>query len=164
MNRIVIETARLQLILESTDAVLARIEALSPVARAEVSPEWLARLRTATPSAWTHGFALVERGKGAVVGMCGYKGPPDSEGTIEIAYGVDPTHRGRGYAKEAAAALVEFAIGAGARRILAHTKPENIVSAHVLAACSFERIGEVVDPEDGLVWRWELKSSRAQPA
>ena len=106
----------------------------------------------------------MERGAGAVVGACGYKGPPDSEGTIEIAYGVDPSHQGRGYAKEAAAALIEFALGAGARRILAHTQPENGASAHVLAACGFERTGDVVDPEDGLVYRWELASPRARPA
>src|SRR5215475_3875666 len=163
MNRLTIETARLRLVLESTEAVLARIEAMSPADRGQVSPDWLARVRTTTPSAWTHGFALVERGAGAVVGMCGYKGPPDSEGTIEIAYGVDPSYQGRGYAKEAAAALVEFALGAGARRILAHTQPENVASAHVLAACGFERTGEVLDPEDGLVWRWELVSRREQP-
>jgi [ribosomal protein S5]-alanine N-acetyltransferase len=29
----------------------------------------------------------------------------------------------------------------------------------VLTKCRFERVGEVVDPEDGLVWRWELRPS-----
>jgi RimJ/RimL family protein N-acetyltransferase len=28
-------------------------------------------------------------------------------------------------------------------------------SARVLAKCGFRRVGEVIDPEDGLVWRWE---------
>jgi RimJ/RimL family protein N-acetyltransferase len=99
---------------------------------------------------------MVERASGSVVGACGYKGPPDSAGTVEIAYGVEPDYRGRGYAKEAAAALVEFAVNAGANVIRAHTRPENDPSARVLAACGFTQLGEVVDPEDGLVWRWEL--------
>jgi [ribosomal protein S5]-alanine N-acetyltransferase len=27
----------------------------------------------------------------------------------------------------------------------------------VLTRCGFERTGQVVDPEDGLVWRWEIR-------
>jgi hypothetical protein len=57
---LVIQTARLRLNLESTEAVLARIEAMSAADRAEVSSEWLARMREAEPSAWTHGFEMVD--------------------------------------------------------------------------------------------------------
>jgi RimJ/RimL family protein N-acetyltransferase len=155
---VVIATARLRLSLESTEAVLARIDAMSAADRAEVSSHWLERMRTAAPSAWTHGFEVADGRTGAAVGSCGYKGPPDADGVVEIAYAIHPDQRGRGYAKEAAAALVEFAFGAGARLVLAHTRLENDASAHVLLACGFERIGEVVDPEDGLVCRWELRA------
>ena len=153
---LVLETPRLRLVLESTDAVLARIEGLSPADRAEVSPQWLARMRTSTPTPWTHGFAIVDPATGSMIGGCGFKGPPDDDGVTEIAYGIDAEHRGRGYAKEAAAALVKFALGAGARVVRAHTKPENGPSASVLVSCGFVPLGEVVDPEDGLVRRWEL--------
>jgi [ribosomal protein S5]-alanine N-acetyltransferase len=156
---LVIPTARLRLNLEATEAVLARVEAMSPADRAEVSPGWVARMRQSEPSAWTHGFEIVDAMTGTAVGSCGYKGPPDSEGAVEIAYGVHPDHRGRGYAKESAAALVEFAFAAGARLVRAHTKPHNDASARVLVACRFELIGEVLDPEDGLVWRWELANA-----
>ena len=44
---LVIPTARLRLNLQSTEALLARIEAMSPTDRAEVSTEWLARMRNA---------------------------------------------------------------------------------------------------------------------
>src|SRR5262245_16612989 len=152
-----IETARLRLVLQSTEAMLARIEAMSPADRQEVSPEWLARLRASPPSPWTHGFALVERDTGAAVGSCGYKGAPDAEGVVEIAYGVDPAFRGRGYAREAAAALVAFAFGAGGSRcVRAHTRTADGASARVLTACGFERVGSVTDPDDGAVWRWEI--------
>ena len=150
------ETSRLRLILESTEAVLERIARLSQEDRAEVSPEWLARMRDSSPSPWTHGFAIVERSSGSPVGSCGFKGPPDDDGMVEIAYGIDADHRGRGYAKEAAAGLVEFALGAGARLVRAHTRPENEASARVLASCGLVFVGEVMDPEDGLVMRWEL--------
>ena len=45
----------------------------------EVSPAWLARLRT-TVSAdpWIHGFAVVERQSQLVIGSVGFKGPPDA--------------------------------------------------------------------------------------
>ena len=165
MSTFAIQTARLRLVLESTEGLLARIDAMNPAERAEVSPTWLARVRTATtPSPWTHGFALVERGTGAQVGACGYKGPADSEGAVEIAYGVAPAYQGRGYAKEAAAALVAHACGAGVRVVRAHTRPENGASGGVLAACGFQRVGEVMDPEDGLVWRWELVCASPGPA
>jgi RimJ/RimL family protein N-acetyltransferase len=154
---LVIPTARLRLSLESTEAVLARIEAMSAADRAEVSPAWLARMREAEPSAWTHGFEMVDVTTGTAVGSCGYKGPPEPDGTVEIAYGVHPDQRGRGYAKEAATALAEFAFAAGASLVRAHTKPDNDASARVLLACGFERVGQVVDAEDGPVMRWELK-------
>jgi [ribosomal protein S5]-alanine N-acetyltransferase len=154
---LVIPTVRLRLSLESTEALLARIDSMSAADRAEVSPDWLARMRKAEPSAWTHGFEMVDVMSGLGVGSCAYKGPPDSDGMVEIAYGVHPDHRGRGYAKEAAAALVEFAFGAGARLVRAHTRLDNDASARVLVACGFERIGEVVDAEDGLVCRWEVR-------
>jgi RimJ/RimL family protein N-acetyltransferase len=31
----------------------------------------------------------------------------------------------------------------------------------VLAKCGFQHIGEVIDPEDGLVWRWEKHKATA---
>jgi [ribosomal protein S5]-alanine N-acetyltransferase len=156
---LVIDTARLQLVLDSTDAVLARIDAMSPADRAEVSPEWVARLRASAPSAWTHGFRAVERATNTAVGSCAFKGPPDADGVVEIAYGIDPAHRGRGYAKEAAAALVEFALSAdaSARRVIAHTRPENGPSPSVLRHSGFVCLGVFDDPEDGLVWRWEFR-------
>jgi RimJ/RimL family protein N-acetyltransferase len=151
-------TQRLELQLESTESVLARIEGMSPADRAEVSPEWLAQLRASPPGPWTHGFAAVERMSGAVVGGCGFKGPPDVDGMVEIAYGLDAAFRGRGYAREAARALIDYALGpGGARCVRAHTRRDNAASARVLEACGFTYVGEVVDPEDGLVMRWERR-------
>ena len=153
-----IVTENLELFLQSSEQVLASIDAMSPADRAEVSPDWLARVkasRSADP--WTHGFAVVQRASGTVVGMCAYKGPPNAAAAVEIAYGINPEYQGRGYATEVARALVAFAFASGqVRLVCAHTRPEENASTRVLTKCGFERIGELMDPEDGLVWRWEF--------
>ena len=75
---------------------------------------------------------------------------------MEIAYGIAPEHQGKGYATEAAEALTAYAFGSGQVRVVrAHTLPESNASGRVLTKCGFRNIGEVIDPEDGLVWRWE---------
>ena len=123
----------------------------------EVSPAWIDRLRAATgPDPWTFGFAVVHREDERVVGSAAFKGPPDDDGVVEIAYGIAPGYQGRGLATEAAGALVAFALErVDVTSIRAHTLPENNASARVLAKSGFHHLGEVVDPEDGLVWRWE---------
>jgi ribosomal-protein-alanine N-acetyltransferase len=151
-------TARLELRLGTRDSVLAWVDSMSPADRTQVSPVWIERIRASTASdPWLHGFTLVDRASGATVGSCGYKGPPDDDATVEIAYGVQPEFQGKGYATEAARALTEFALESDSVRVVrAHTLPENNASTRVLTKCGFARIGEVMDPEDGLVWRWEL--------
>ncbi|HKY26920.1 MAG TPA: GNAT family N-acetyltransferase [Pyrinomonadaceae bacterium] len=163
MSEVVIETERLRLILETTEEVLARIDAMSPADRAEVSPDWIARVRSSIAAdPWTHGFRILETTSGAVVGSCAYKGPPDAEGSVEIAYEVRTQYRGRGYATEAAMALVDFAFkDSRVCLVRAHTQPETGASPQVLTKCGFDHVGEVIDPEDGWVWRWELHRSSA---
>jgi len=124
----------------------------------DVSPAWVARLRTSTVAdPWTHGFAVVHRETRLVIGSAAFKGPPDDAGEVEIAYGIVPDYQGRGYATEAASALVSFAFESGrVNQVRAHTLPAANASTRVLTKCGFKYTGEIVDPEDGLVWRWEL--------
>ena len=145
------------MVLQTPEETIAAVEAMPPEVRAEVSPAWLERVR-ATPAGdpWALSFRVVERDGGAVVGGCAFKGPPGADGVVEIAYGIEPDYRCRGYATEAAAALTAFALtDPRVRLVRAHAKPDNEPSARVLAKCGFTRVGEVVDPEDGLVARWE---------
>lgn len=123
----------------------------------DVSPEWVATLRRSSgPDPWRLGFFVVLRENRRVIGSAGYKGPPDAAGMVEIAYGIAPEYQGRGYATEAAQALVDYAFATGSVRLArAHTRPEENPSTRVLRKCSFQFVGTVVDPEDGPVWRWE---------
>ncbi len=159
------QTKSLKLVLQTLEQVHAQIEAMTPSEKAELSAEWLARLRASSaPNPWTHGFSLVHRDSGAVVGTAGFKGPPAADGVVEIAYGVSPDHQGKGYATEAAQALTDYALRSGQVQVVrAHTRPEPNASTRVLAKCGFRRIGEVIDPEDGLVWRWEKDLEAAEP-
>lgn len=101
------------------------------------------------------GYLAVDAAE-VIVGTCGFKGPPDAAGVVEIAYFTFPGFEGQGVASAMAAALVERASSAdGVRRLRAHTLPERNASTRILEKVGFGRLGEVVDPEDGLVWRWE---------
>lgn len=157
MDTLVIRTNNLDLVLQTPEELLARIAELSPDDQTEVSTEWLARVRETSPGDhWRLGFRVVERASGAVIGDCGYKGPPDAEGCVEIAYGISTDRRNRGYATEAAQGLAAFAFQQDSvRLVIAHTLPEKNASTRVLTKCGFVLLGEVMDPEDGLVWRWK---------
>ncbi len=157
MSATTIQTKSLNLVLGTRDEAIAGVEAMSPTDKAQLAADWLARLRDSGPQdPWIHGFSMVQRDTGIGVGSCGFKGPPAEDGAVEIAYGVAPDHQGKGYASEAAAALVTFAFGhAEVRVVRAHTLPETNASTRVLTKCGFRHVGEVIDPEDGLVWRWE---------
>jgi RimJ/RimL family protein N-acetyltransferase len=154
-------TTNLDLVLDNRERTLARIEAMSPEDKAQLSADWLAKLRGSKfQDPWVHGFDMVNRETGMSVGSCGFKGPPDADGAVEIAYGVHPDHQRNGYATESAAALVAFAFAsAEVRLVRAHTLPESNASTRVLTKCGFRHIGEVMDPEDGLVWRWEREKA-----
>lgn len=155
------QTKSLKLVPQTLEEVRAMVEAMTPSEKAELSADWLARLRASTSAdPWTHGFSLVHRDTDTVVGTGGFKGPPGADGVVEIAYGVSPDYQGKGYATEAAQALTAYAFSSGKVRVVrAHTRPEPNASTRVLAKCGFRRIGEVIDPEDGLVWRWEKERS-----
>jgi RimJ/RimL family protein N-acetyltransferase len=133
---------------------------MTPAEKAELSPDWLALLDASTSAdPWTYGFSLVLRDSDTIVGRAGFKGPPAADGVVEIAYGLSPEYQGKGYATEAAEALTAYAFRSGRVRVVrAHTLPESNASARVLTKCGFRRIGEVIDPEDGLVWRWEKEA------
>ena len=139
------------------------VEAMAPSEKALLSADWLARLHTATSAdLWSHGFSLVYRGDDIVVGQAGFTKPPAADGVVEIAYGVVPDYQGKGFATEAAQALVAFAFSTGRVRVVrAHTLPESNASTRVLTKCGFQHTGEVIDPEDGLVWRWEKRNETA---
>src|SRR5437868_827247 len=98
-----IETDRLQLLPCTPEQLLAQLEGLPQfeermglraaegfgefTSSPEVSPAWLAQLRASRHAdVWLHGFAVVRRDSQFVIGSAAFKGPPDENGAVEIAY------------------------------------------------------------------------------
>jgi ribosomal-protein-alanine N-acetyltransferase len=147
----------MKLVARTRAEVLSTLDALPPEIREQMSPKWLAMLAASAPQdPWVHGFNIVNA-DGAPVGLASFKGPP-IDGQVEIAYAVEPQQQGKGFASGAARLLVEFALASGkVTAVCAHTLPDGIASQRVLAKAGFEKAGEVIDPEDGLVWRYQWR-------
>jgi RimJ/RimL family protein N-acetyltransferase len=133
------------------------------VTGSEVSEAFLERLQTSTANdPWTDGFGIVDASDGVLIGLCSFSGPPDADGTVEISYGIAPAYRGRGFATQAAQMLITRARASGrVRTVRAHTLPEYNASTRVLEKCGFTHREELMHPEDGLIWRWELPREQA---
>ncbi len=157
MTRTNIETPRLRLELESLEETRRRLDAMPAADKVDLSDEWLSLLASATSAdPWILGFNMVRRDGNIHVGQCGFKGPPKADGSVEIAYCVEPDQQCNGYATESALGLVGFAFEhKEVRLVRAHTLPESNASARVLTKCGFRNVGQVIDPDDGPVWRWE---------
>jgi RimJ/RimL family protein N-acetyltransferase len=90
-----------------------------------------------------------------LVGTCGYKGPPDEHGVVEIGYEVAPAYRNRGLAGNMVQLLVQQALDhPDVSAVWAHTLAEENASVRVLRRNGFVFAGEFDDPDDGKVWRW----------
>ena len=151
----------LTLVPKTAEEARAMVEAMTPSDRAQVSPEWLARINSLTVDRWTLGYTLVRTQDGTQIGQCGFKSPP-LDGVVEIAYGVAPEFEGRGYATEAALALVNIAFeSSSVQTVIAHTFEQSNASSRVLKKAGFRSLGQVVDPEDGPVWKWERNRAKA---
>lgn len=101
-------------------------------------------------------FLAVDPARRAVVGTCGYKHGPDADGRVEISYFTFPEFERQGCATAMAGYLLQRAGETPLRPIVrAHTLSETNSSARILERLRFRRLGTVIDPDDGPVWRWE---------
>lgn len=86
-----------------------------------------------------------------VIGSIGFHGPPDAEGRLEIGYKVEPAYRRRGFARESAQAMFEWAAAEhGIRRFIASVRPDNEPSLTLVAGFGFVQTGTHMDDIDGL--------------
>jgi len=155
----VIRTERLVLV-PGTEQTLVHalndLAALGRVLGAEVPASWppesldvnalrftLDRLQdSVNPGAaswWMYFVLRPQAGEPALrlIGTAGYKGPP-SEGTVEIGYGLVADEHRRGYATEAARALIARAfVVPEVRRVIAETLSGHAASIGVLQECGF---------------------------
>jgi len=146
----VIETARLSLVVLLPSEIEALIQgdtkratqlagatfpsAWPEDAEAQEGLTWhLRHLRAdAAQQAWRI-RVMVERESGVVVGSINLKGPPNAHGDVEIGWGVNEDRRRRGYAFEAASAVLKWAACEPGVRVFSATIPEDNVSSQELA-------------------------------
>ncbi len=173
MSDLRIESGRLELVAATPELARADVGDRSRFAellRARVPGDWPPELFDDDARAWL-GRQLEERPESAgwwlwylvrkgapeervVVGVCGYKGPPDEMGTVEVGYSVLAGERRRGYASEAVGALVDRAFADPAvTRVVAETYPELAPSIGVLEKQGFRFAG---DGSEERVIRYEL--------
>lgn len=99
---------------------------------------------------WWEWFIVRDEGPAAqrvLVGGAGFKGPPTPDGMVEIGYAVLPSFQRRGYATEAARALVGHALAQpGITRVEAETFPDHAASRRVLERNGMQTCGPGQEP------------------
>ena len=117
--------------------------------------EWAAMLPDALASEpgppWC---SYAVRREGELVGLGGFKGPLDATGAVEIGYLTFIPFEREGVASQVVEQLCGIAGREGATVVLAHTLPEENASNRALKSNGFSFDGGVIDPEDGVIWRW----------
>jgi ribosomal-protein-alanine N-acetyltransferase len=104
-------------------------------------------------------WVMIEHDSKTVVGDIGFIGPPDESGAVEIGYCVIPNRRGRGYATEAARAIVDWALSQpGIQVVVAGCDSDNVPSIRTLERLGFRRTAEA----NGRI-RWRVEIPCSQP-
>lgn len=100
-------------------------------------------------------YLFVRQQDQVLVGIGGYKGPPDEHGIVEIGYQIYEPYRSQGLATEAARGLIQQAFThAEVNVVQAHTLAEENASVRVLKNCGMTFVQAIDDPDDGPVWQW----------
>ena len=108
--------------------------------------EWLGRVMVLTDA----------NGERRIIGSIGFHGPPDAEGRAEVGYRVEPGYRRHGYAREAIAAMFDWAHRThGVTRFIASIAPDNEPSLRLAEGFGYEKVGEQMDDIDGLEYVFE---------
>lgn len=154
-------TPRLELVpcsLSVANALAGNVEEGERLLDARLPNEWpdpelaeflpvYARLLRDDPLLLGYGiWLLIETESRTVVGSAGFQGRPNADGEIELGYGVHTDFRNRGYATEAARALVEWAFKQpGVARITAHCDQANVASRRVVEKAGLIQRGAQTD-------------------
>lgn len=173
-----ITTERLELIPGTAEIFAARVDDRESLSRylggARVPDNWPPELYDQDAVNWTAKYlaenrdtdgwtvwflvlradAAAAQGSRTLIGCCGFKGKPASDGTCEIGYGVLAQFRRAGYASEATRALIKWAFSHECvARVIAETYPELKPSIGVMEKNGLRFIG---DGSEERVIRYEL--------
>ena len=107
------------------------------------------------------------RSSGEMIGHIGFHTPPDPEylaehapGGIEIGYTIIPAYRKQGYAREAVAALMNWAERRhNLPRFVLSISPTNAASLRIAEHFGFRKVATVTDEIDGEEWVFVRESA-----
>jgi RimJ/RimL family protein N-acetyltransferase len=96
---------------------------------------------------WRSLWLIIDRESGTGIGIAGFRGEPDSNGSVALGYGMAPGWRGQGRTSEAAGALLHWALAQPDCLTVTATgvRRDNLASQAVL-----QRIGMRCIKDDGL--------------
>lgn len=170
-----LESPRMRLVAATPALVvsdLAGSEALAQALEATVPSNWppdlydrkameyaSRQLRDPSEKGWSFWYLLSRRSvPEELVGICGFKGRPDENGSVEIGYSILRQFRNQGLATEATSRLVDWAFGFGTvKEVCAETMPYLKQSIRVLEKNGFSFTGR--GSEQGVIRYAVHKSS-----
>ncbi len=119
--------------------------------RAAVEQMLAGVLRDAANYLWYTHWQIVLKEQNDIIGGLCFKGPPGTEGQVEIGYGIEPPYQGKGYMGESLAAILRWALEQpGVSAVVAETSKANVASHAVLRKAGFAPYRET---HDCLWWR-----------
>jgi ribosomal-protein-alanine N-acetyltransferase len=101
---------------------------------------------------WLTYWLIVIKDEHIGAGMLGFKGFPDEKGSTEIGYGIDPAYQGKGYMREAAHALIQWAFAHPFCTVITATDVENPASVRLL-----EKLGAQLVSSSDHSTSWEIR-------
>jgi Acetyltransferases, including N-acetylases of ribosomal proteins len=102
------------------------------------------------------GYLAIENESKVIVGTCAFKGNPNEKGEIEIAFFTFPKKEGKGFGTMMTKELIRIAEKSSEVKVVfANSSPEKSPATRILEKCGMVMKGEILDSEDGKVWRWE---------
>jgi [ribosomal protein S5]-alanine N-acetyltransferase len=167
-----IHTERLVLIpftLEAARALYAGDKAVLAYLGLQATPYWpdqesmdtlpriIKRLEEVKEPTGFESWMIVLKRNNTVIGDAGFKGPPTTEGVVDIGYSIIEQEHQRGYGLETARALVGWAfLQPSVKAVTASCLLENAASIRILEKLGME---ELVRDDEVIYWR--LEQSRA---
>lgn len=104
-------------------------------------------------------FSVEERSTGRCIGYCGFE-YSERLGAVELAYGLEKSAWGQGYASEAAEAVLRYGFDTLCLDVVtAAVNPENAASERILIKLGMSKTGQLPWPGQGLVDRYEIRRS-----
>jgi RimJ/RimL family protein N-acetyltransferase len=100
----------------------------------------------------------INKSSNEVIGSAGFHDFPDEAGMIEIGFGIVPEMQNQGFGQELLIGMWQMICKRPDVKILRYTvAPDNVPSLHIINKLGFTKVGEQIDPEDGLELIYEQK-------